>query len=185
MMKFLMVLSITLLITACSGVETRVHSNTNQSVEFNQYSNFGFFRPLDTDSDYESLISQYLKEATTNEMTKRGFVLNNEQPDLLINFHSNVENKQYVHHVPRSNHGGYYSYRGRVYYDAWLGYETYVDNYTEGTVNIDIVDRQQNKMIWEGIAIGHLTDKKQQNMQSTLQQIVIDIFSQFPITIAP
>jgi len=181
-MKSLFLLSIILLISACSGVDTTIRSNSNQSISLSQYSTFGFFQPLDTDVTYETLISQYLKKATINEMSNRGFVLNNENPDLLINFHSNVENKQYVHQMPASNRGGYYSYRGRAYYDAWLGYDTYVENYTEGTVNIDIVDRKQNKMVWEGIAVGRLSEKKQQDMESTLQQIVTDIFTVFPIS---
>jgi len=182
-MKSLIILSVILLISACSGVDTTIRSNTNQSIELSQYSTFGFFQQLDTDARYETLISQYLKKATINEMTQRGFILDNEKPDLLINFHTNVENKQYVHQIPTAERGGYYSYRGRVYYDAWTGYDTYVENYTEGTLNIDIVDRKQNKMVWEGIAVGHLTEKKQQNMASTLQKTVSDIFAVFPISV--
>lgn len=50
-------------------------------------------------------------------------------------------------------HGGYYGYR-RGYYDPWMGYgygtTTQVSQYTEGTINIDLVDMAQKRMVWEG-----------------------------------
>jgi len=176
----LITFSLILLISACSGVNPSIRSNSNPTVEFNQYKTFGFFEKLDTDQRYESLVSQYLKTATTKEMTQRGFILSNDKPDLLINFHSNVESKQYIEQYPVSVTGDYYNYRRGLYYDEWVGYRTFVNNYKEGTLNIDIVDRQQNKMVWEGIAIGQLTEENQKNLQSTLQKTVSDIFAQFP-----
>ena len=53
--------------------------------------------------------------------------------------------------------GGYYGYR-RGYYSPWVGYgystSTHVSQYDVGTVNVDIVDMQQKRMIWEGVAKG-------------------------------
>ncbi len=173
----LIALSAIILISSCTSVSPTIRANINQSANFNQYKTFGFFEKLDTDYNYESLVSQYLKEATKTEMTKRGYVFTDTNPDLLINFHNNIEDKQRVYQVPAP----YYSYRGRAYYDTWDGYDAYVDNYTEGTLNIDIVDRKQNKMVWEGIAIGRLSEEDLNNLQPTLQKTVAEIFSKFPL----
>ena len=177
----LMALSIVILTSSCTAMGPTIRTNVNQSTDFSQYKTFGFLPQLDTDYSYESLVSQYLKEATKKEMTNRGYVFTDDNPDLLINFHNNIEDKQRVYQVPASYNRSYYSYRGRTYYDVWDGYETYVDNYTEGTLNIDVVDRKQNKMVWEGISIGRLSEEDLNNLQPTLQKAVAEIFSKFPL----
>lgn len=173
------------LTTACTLGPT-IHSNYNQAVDFNQYKTFGFFEPLDTDTRYESLVSQYLKQATITEMTQRGFVLSKTTPDLLINFHSQTENKQNIHQIPTSGYSApYYEYQGRLYYDTWVSYRTFIDDYQEGTLNIDIVDNQLKKMVWQGVAVGRITEDQLKNLQTTLQQTVSQMFTQFPIGIQP
>ncbi|PHS71498.1 MAG: hypothetical protein COB23_00555 [Methylophaga sp.] len=181
----LVVLCITLLITACSSVGPTIRSNFNSSVDFNQYKTFGFFQKLDTDYRYESLTSQFLKDATIVEMTKRGFTFTKDAPDVLINFHNTVESKQDVRQRPTVSYGRSYRYHKRIYYDARIGYETYTHNYKKGTLSIDMVDRQQNKVIWEGVAEERLTKEELKNLQSTLQKSVAEIFAQFPISTTP
>jgi len=177
-------LCVLFLVTACSSGPT-IRTNVNRSVNFHQYKSFGFFEELDTDKRYQSLVSQYLKEVTIQEMTTRGFVLVADNPDLLINFHTNVENKQVIRQTPSTSYGGgyggYYGYRRSFYYDPLPSYDTYVDNYQEGTLNIDIVDRVQNKMIWEGVAEGRLSQETLTNLQPALHRVVGEIFAEFPI----
>ncbi len=59
----------------------------------------------------------------------------------------------------------------------------HIDNYEEGTLNIDIVERASTKMVWEGIAVDRLTKKDKENIQLTIEGAVIEIFKQFPIEI--
>jgi hypothetical protein len=66
-------------------------------------------------------------------------------------------------------------YRGHLSYDSWLSYRTY----------IDIVDRQSNKVIWQGEVVGRLSEEQQQNLQVTLQKTVSQMFSQFPLNTQP
>lgn len=177
-------LCILFLTTACTGPTVR--STYSQTVDFSHYKTFGFFDPLDTDTRYESLNSQYLKQATVAEMTQRGFVLSKEQPDLLINFHSQTEDKQTLHQFPSPTYrAAYYGYRGQFYYDTWVNYQTFIDDYQEGTLTIDLVDTQLKKMIWQGVAIDRVTEDKLKNLQATLQHTVSEIFRQFPVSVQP
>jgi len=180
----LIALCIVFLTTACS-INPTIRTTSNPAVDFNQYKTFGFFQPLDTDSRYESLTSQYLKQATVIEMTQRGFVLSNNKPDLLINFHRDIKNKQQINEIPITGYGGYREYRGRVYYDSWVSYRTFIDNYQEGILNIDIVDSKSNKVVWQGEAIGRQTEEQQNNLQSSLQKTVSQMFTQFPPSTQP
>lgn len=174
----LMLIALLIFSSACS-VSPKIHSNISPVVDFSQYKTFGYFKHLDTDKRYESLLSQFLKQATTAEMTRRGFTYSDKNPDLLINFHTNIVNKLKIHQSSVSM--GYYDYRYDFYYGVWPGYQLDVDDYQQGTLNIDIVDRKQNKMIWEGIAIGRLTQDKLDHLQQTIQSTVSEIFTRFPV----
>jgi hypothetical protein len=167
-------------LTAACTVSPTIRSSYNQSIDFSQYKTFGFFQPLDTDSRYESLTSQYLKQTTVTEMTRRGFVLSKNEPDLLINFHRDIQNKQHIDEIPITGYGGYREYRGHLYYDSWVGYRTYIDNYQEGKLSIDIVDSRLNKVIWQGEALERINEEHLNNLQATLQKTVSQIFTQFP-----
>lgn len=183
--KHLFITLFILFLTAACSVSPTIRSNYNQAIDFNQYKTFGFFQPLDTDSRYESLTSQYLKQATVIEMTRRGFVLSKNKPDLLINFHRYIENKQYINEIPVTGYGGYHEYRGHVYYDYGMSYRTYIDNYQEGRLSIDIVDSRSNRVIWQAEAVGRVSNQERDNLQATLQKTVSQMFTQFPISIQP
>jgi hypothetical protein len=75
----------------------------------------------------------------------------------------------------------YYGYR-RGFYGGWGGYayETRVDQYVEGTLNIDIVDAQRKQLVWEGVAVGRVGDKTQQERQVALRSAVAEIFAKYP-----
>jgi len=169
--------------SGCGAIKPTVHSNFDQSVNFDQYKTFAFFKKLDTDTRYESLFSQYLKKATTDEMTKRGFVLSENKPDLLINFHKTNVKKQDIQQIPIVGYGGYYRYHGSLYYDDWPRYRTFVSDYQQVTLKIDVVDRQQNKVIWQGSAVGREDEDKLDNLQQPVQKVVADIFQRFPVAI--
>lgn len=177
-------LCILFLTTACS-VSPTIRSNFNQAADFSQYKTFGFFQPLDTDTRYESLTSQYLKQATVVQMTRRGFILSKNKPDLLINFRREIQNKQHIDEIPITGYGGYHQYRGNVYYDSWVGYRPYVNNYQESKLTIDLVDSKSNKVIWQGEAVGRVNEEQRANLQATLQKTVSQMFAQFPITTQP
>jgi len=177
----LITLCILLLTTACS-INPTIRTAFNQAVDFNQYKTFSFFQPLDTDSRYESLTSQYLKQATVVEMTQRGFVLSKNKPDLLINFRRDIQNKQHIDEIPITGYGGYHQYRG---YDSWVSYRPYIDNYQEGKLNIDLVDSKSNKVIWQGEAVGRVNEEQLNNLQATLQKTVSQLFIKFPTGTQP
>jgi hypothetical protein len=80
--------------------------------------------------------------------------------------------------------GGYYGYR-RGFYDPWYGYgygtTTHVSTYTEGTVNVDMVDRVQKRMVWEGVAVGRVNEKKTgEERRQAIYNGITEMFAGFP-----
>ncbi len=61
-----------------------------------------------------------------------------------------------------------------------MGQETHVSQYTEGTFNIDLVDANKKKLIWEAVAVGRMTEKKRANMQQGISTGVPKFFALYP-----
>ena len=175
-----------ILILMVSGCAPKpiIRSDFDPSTDFKGYHTFGFFDKLATDDKgYETLISKYLKSAVTRQMKSRGYRYQKNDPDVLFNFKIKLQEKQQVRTSPGPY--GYYGYR-YGYYGAWGGYNnTYVYDYTEGTLNIDMVDRKCKQMVWEGAAIGRVNQKDYDNLQLTADKAVDLIFRDFPVSIQP
>lgn len=167
-------------ISACASTP-KTFSNVDQSIDFSQYETFGFFPTLSTDNEqYESLVSNFLKVAVAQELSKRGLT-HSDNPDLLVNFYINTEDKIRTRSVPTA--GAYYGYRD-PFYDPWVGYggyETRIEQFTEGTLNIDVVDAGSKKLVWEGSIVGRVTDEAVQNLERTIDGGVAAIMADFPL----
>jgi hypothetical protein len=125
--------------------------------------------------------SNILKVAVANQLESRGFVYT-ENPDLLVNFYIHTEEKIRSRTTPTMG-GGYYGYRD-PYYDTWGGYggtETRIEQYTQGTLNIDFVDAQRKSLVWEGSVSGRITEKVLKNLSTEIEKAVDDIFGAFPV----
>lgn len=174
----------TLLLAACASTPN-TFVNAAPEIDFSQYKTFGYFSKLSTDkAQYESLVSNFLKVAVAQELDMRGLTHDEENPQLRVNFYINTQEKIKTRSVPSA--GGYYGYRDD-FYDPWggygmgVGYETRVDQYTEGTLNIDVVDAATKKLVWEGAIAGRLTDKDIRNMEKTVDEAVASVMKGFPI----
>jgi uncharacterized protein DUF4136 len=160
---------------ACASKPT-IRSNVDPAANFAGYRTFGFLN--DGKSSYDSMTSRYLKDAVTREMQARG-LQPADSPDLLVNIHVQSKDKVSVNQVPTGYTMGYYGYRAGAY--GWgAGVSTTVENYTEGTLNVDVVDRAANKLVWEGIAVGRISNKARDNPQAAIDAVVKQVFERYP-----
>jgi hypothetical protein len=155
--------------------------NADPTVDFSTYNSYGLYSELSTDNaNYESLESSFLKVAVAQQLDMRGLSYSND-PDLMINFYINTQEKIRSRSVPTM--GGYYGYRD-PFYDTWGGYggyETRIDQYTEGTLNIDVVDAKTKKLVWEGAVAGRVTDSKLRELEKTIDNAVAAVMDRFPV----
>lgn len=177
----LLLLSLFLASVACATTGPQVRADYDRSADFASYRTFGFYQPLGTDrAGYESLVTQTLKSAVRQQMEARGYIYTENGADLLVNFHARLAPQIRVSQTPAPYYG-YYGYR-RGFYDPWMGYgyETRVDQYDEGTLNIDLIDAQRKRLIWEGVAVGRVTKKMLQVRETAIRSAVAEIFAQYP-----
>lgn len=156
--------------------------NEDPGADFASYRTFAFSTPLGTDSpQYSSMLSTFLKDATRRELEGRGYRYVESDPDLLVNFYVKTKEKITSTSVPTgpAYGAGYYGYRG-MNYGVWTGYETQVSQYTEGTLNIDLVDTRLKRLVWEGVAVGRVRDDIRENLKPAVDGVVTQVFAKYP-----
>ncbi|MDH4050299.1 MAG: DUF4136 domain-containing protein [Rubrivivax sp.] len=165
-----------------------VRADFDRTADFTQYKSFAFASPLGTDRDgYQTLVSDYLKAATRRELEARGMRLDAAAPQLLVNFNASLNEKLRVTSAPAPvmtigvGHG-YYGYRAGMY-GAWPLYadQTRATPYTEGTINVDVVDAARKQLVWEGVITGTVTQKTLDNVQQAIDGAVAKVFEKYPI----
>jgi hypothetical protein len=178
----LMIVALSVIMAGCA-TGPNVMTHTMPSVDFTNYETFGWPEEVGTDrGGYETSFTQYFKQAARREMTALGYRFVEDDPDLLVNFFTRIEDKERVY--TRSSPTlatGYYGYRYGMY-GTWPVYTTEIDTfeYQLGTANIDVVDAAERRLIWEGRIEGRLTEGSLVNPQQSISDAVANIFAQFP-----
>jgi len=162
------------LLAACVSKPT-IRSNVDPQADFAKYQTYGFFDEVTgRASAYDSFATRYIKNAIDNEMQKRGFQ-KSDKPQLLVNTHVQTKDKVKVTESP----SGYYGYRYGMY--GWgAGVSTTVDNYTEGTLNVDVIDSATSRLVWEGVAVGRIRESARDDPQPAIDEVVRQVFERFP-----
>ncbi|MBC05936.1 DUF4136 domain-containing protein [Thalassospira sp.] len=178
--KFALVGAMAMVLTACAS-GPRIYTDADPASDFGQFTTFAFVDGAgkDAEAEYKTLSGQRIEDAINLAMVSRGYQLDIHNPDLLINFHLKTQEK--TRSSPPVYMGGYYGYRSGMYV-GWPGYVEpgYVDSYTEGTLNIDLVDRRTRQMVWEGTAISRVTSAVREAPNETVRAAVASIFAKYP-----
>ena len=182
--RFLTAVMLAGLLSAC-GNSPVIRSDYDPQADFASYRTFAFMDPLGTNqAGYTTILTERLKRATIVQMEARGYVFSAVNPDLLINFQSQVNSKtEYVPPPPMPWGANYYGYR-MGFYGPWPGYAFGPDmiQYTEGVLNIDLIDAKRKQMVWEGIGTSVVDDLQQASSEDSVFSMVSAIFARYPFT---
>jgi hypothetical protein len=170
-----------LVVTSCASGPT-IRSSMDESVDFNRFRTFDFLVPLGTDREgFQTLISQQLVSSAERELLARGLTRTATNPDLLINFSANLDQRLRITQSPGTSAGSFNRHR-RGFYNTWPSYQqTDIRQYTQGTLGIDVIDAARRQLIWEGVAISRVTQSTTDNLGPVLDDAVVDIFRDFPL----
>lgn len=171
--------------TLLAGCATgpRISTEADPEADFSRYRTFAFYSPLAIERDgYTSSAGDRMKAAARAQMEARGYVFTSGDPDLWLNINAYAERRTDVSTMPTVDYAYYYSYRARGYYVVpyWRD-RTDVYQYTEGTINIDLVDVARNRLVWEGIAVGRVSRSHDvAERDARIDGAIADIFAQYP-----
>ena len=179
----LVILAVTaFFMSGCASGPT-IFTNQDPAANFGDYETYGFPAALGTDKagGYSSLLSQYLKTAVSREMDARGY-RQSANPDLEVNFYVHTQDKIKTTQTPTSS--AYYGYRGGRY-GTWggyggVGYETRVTQYTEGTLNVDLVDNRRDQLVWEAAMVGRVPKDLRENLEPRVNEAIAELFRDYP-----
>lgn len=173
--------SLFMLVTlAISGCQTlpNIHVIVDKSVNFNDYKTYGFHPEIERQGDeYYTASTQYIISAINTQMKQKGFRYS-DTPDLWLNFNVHVKDK--IRMTDGYVASRYYFYRWD--YSAWDNYPLFderISQYTEGTLNIDLIDRKTKYLVWEGIAVGEVNESTYDNLETKANEAVELIFAKF------
>ncbi|MBS1200311.1 MAG: hypothetical protein H6R27_989 [Proteobacteria bacterium] len=173
----LLAIAATLALGGCeSGPEIR--RDTNPAANFANYKTFAFYPELATDrAGYESVFTARLKESTRRQMESKGYAYSETNPDLLLNFYANVEDKQEIRSTPTTV--GYYGYRGYYGYGMQTQ-QIQTVNYKEGTLTIDLVDPKNKILVWNATAEGRVSKEARKNPGPAIDAVVTQMMTPLP-----
>lgn len=161
----------------------RITTEADPEADFARYRTFAFYSPLAIEREgYSSASSERMKAAARAQMESRGYVFSTSgNPDLWVNINAYTQRRTDVSTMPTVDYAYYYSYRANRYFAMpyWRD-RTDVYRYTEGTMNVDLVDVARNRLVWEGIAVGRVGNDKPEQRDARIDQTMADIFSRYP-----
>ncbi len=157
-------LAVLVLATSCGTA--RYYQQTAADVDFKKYKTFAFLPREDT-AEFSLYNSEIVQEHTTKfiteEMKQRGFMLDADDPDLLVLSHFMFERKYQQIYEPIYPtysywYPGFYVYPWYPYYYPGYNGIPEVDGdgmreiaYTEGTMVIDVIENKDgHRLIWRG-----------------------------------
>lgn len=170
-----------LLLAGCA-TSPRISFEADPRADFSAFRTWAFYDPLAVESyGYETATSEIVKRAVRREMDARGYAYDAENPDLWVNVNAYMQRRTDVSSIPSVDYAYYYHYRARRYVAVPYWHDrTHVTRYTEGTMNVDLVDARQNRLVWEGIAVGRVGHVTVANREAYINQTIAEIFSRFP-----
>ena len=184
MSRFVLLTVAVMLLSSCASKPT-IETDYDHTIDFSKYTTYGFFNPMGIENpNYSSIYGSIFRDAISKEMESRGYKMA-DNPDLMINVSGRLQDKTKVTTTSDPYMGGgYYGYR-RGAYGAWGGYgygtQTHVSNYTEGTVNVDMVDRAMKRMVWEGVAVGRIDEKRtNEESRTNIYAGIQEMFAGYP-----
>jgi len=166
---------------ASCATNLTIRADSDPRVDLSRYRTFAFLEP-NPQAAYATLLYSRLREATRHELEKRGYQYAETNPQLWVNFHVKIQDRQELRAEPNLHPYGYYGYFVGLY-DPWIGYpyDIYTVNYTVGTLTIDIVDAMRKQLVWQGRAEGVVTEKVRKNPDKTIDTVVEKIFQKYPV----
>lgn len=193
-LRFLPFLGAILILASCSSV--RVASDFDQSVNFNEYKTYAFYKPGIDKAEISDLDKKRILRAIDAEMSAKGFT-KSENPAVVISIFAKAQERVDVYQN-RFGFGGFGGFGfggfgfGRFGFGGFGGFGPYgfggfgnnISTSTEGTLYIDIIDNGKKQLVWQGQGTAPLTNRNIEKREARIQEIVNEILEVYPPQVA-
>jgi hypothetical protein len=182
-LQLLPLLAIMLIVSSCSTV--RVASDYDQTVNFNEYKTYAFYKPGIDKAEISDLDKKRILRAIETEMAAKGFT-KSENPTVLVSIFAKANKRVDVYQ--NNNFGfGFGGWGGYGRFGGWGGnafYGNTISERTEGILYIDLLDVSKKQLVWQGKGTASLYSGTIEKREARIQEIVKEIMMVYPPAIA-
>lgn len=183
--KFLLVFYVAWQLVACSTIQ--VNSDYDEAVDFSTLHRYNWLpgQPKKSGNpilDSDGLMHERFKKELDDWFQSHGYEqVSQEQSDFLVGYYLVTEKKTRITVL-----NDYYGYPGtwRYYGGYWNypgGTRTYVYDYEEGTLIIDIVNTKTHQLMWRGTAVEQIKNlKTPEQRKAKIAEVINKVMAQFP-----
>jgi hypothetical protein len=197
------ILSIAIIVlVGCSTTYNAVSTDYDRAINFSQYKTFAWL-PDKADTVNTPYNNEIIRNNIRNYfgqcMSDRGYTFDGESPDILMQLAiTNAKKERVITSYPSSYYyrpyyfGSFYytpypyGYYYRHYpsygygYSGFPGYSTtQKQEYINGSITLNFIDRKNNKLVWTGTAEGDIYDAS--HISHDLHPAVHSILNEYPV----
>lgn len=172
-------LAVAILLAVLSGCSSlTVNYDYDNNVDWTKFKTYAWMEGPPSQSDPTSalpntgLLEQRVHSSVKYEMEQRG-ITQGDDSDLLVVYHLGTQEKIQVTD---------WGYRYSDYYWGYGGRQIDVNQFTEGSLVIDLIDAETKNLVWRGTGTG-VVDKSQrtpEEMQARVDEVVNKVMKSFP-----
>lgn len=163
-----------LLFSACSSI--KVTSDYDTQVNFSKYKTFAFYKTGIDKAEISDLDKKRILRAIESELVAKGFT-KSENPDMLVSIFTKSRERV---NVSQNNFGWGWGWGWNPW---WWGNgmnNVSVNQFTEGTLFVDFIDKEKKELIWQGVGTGALKMDDRAKKEKRIQEFVKEIIARFP-----
>lgn len=154
-MKRLFTFTFLALVLYACGPTLKVTNDVSKSADFTKYKTFALYNRASSQQSISQLNRQRINDAVVAAMTAKGYTAaDTTNADLLVNPITVLKQEQNV--TANTDYYGYGGFYRPYYWGGGMGMASSnttfsVDKYINGSLIIDVVDRTQNQLLWQGV----------------------------------
>ncbi|MEO9570790.1 MAG: DUF4136 domain-containing protein [Polaribacter sp.] len=167
--SILLLLSIVLL-SSCSTI--KVVSDYDSKVDFTKYKTYAFYKPEIDKAKISDLDKKRILRAIETELLAKGFT-KSKKPDMLVGIFTKSREKV---NINQNNVG----FGWNPWWGGMNNNNMNINQYTEGTLFIDFIDKEKKELIWQGVGTGALKLQNRAKKVERINLFVKEIIAKFP-----
>ena len=141
-----------------AGCASTAYIEKDDNTDFTNLQTFSWIKKDSQNVDASAIANERVRTAVNQELSKNGWRLVDENPDVLLSYDVLVERnvKQetepvYTRPYTRVYYNPYTRRYGTIYYPPqFLGYDSYETPVREGTLTVTMIDAKTDKTVWQG-----------------------------------
>mgnify|MGYP005990087869 CR=1 FL=1 len=173
--KIILVPIVLVFFTSCSSV--KVATDYDTKANFEAYKTFAFYKPGIDKAMISDLDKKRIMRAIESELLAKG-MQKSSSPDVLISLFTKSRERININDNNMAWGMGY-----GWGWNPWMwggANRLNVNQYTEGTLFVDIIDASKKELVWQGIGTGALRITNIEKKEARIKEFVKEIMEKYP-----